>query len=84
MSKQVEYSYIAILTKPQTEQNEYTFAFISMYSYIAILTKPQTEQNEYTFAFISMYSFIATQIHKMNKTNIKRIQSPMLFLQTLN
>jgi len=34
-----------ILTKPQNEQNEYTFAFISMYSYIALLTKPQNEQN---------------------------------------
>jgi hypothetical protein len=26
------YSYIALLTKPQNEQNEYTFAFISMCS----------------------------------------------------
>jgi len=37
---------LAILTRPQNKQNEYTFAFISMYSYIALLTQPQNEQNE--------------------------------------
>jgi hypothetical protein len=40
------YSYIALLTKPQNEQNEYTFAFISIYSY----TK-QTKRIEFGFNF---------------------------------
>jgi hypothetical protein len=64
----------ALISKPQNEQNEYTFAFISiysytffflsMYSYIAIMTKPQNQQNEYTFAFISIYSYTK---HKTNR-----------------
>jgi len=71
MSKQVEYSYIAIQTKPQNEQNEYTFALISMYSYIAILTKPQNEQNEYQTNSKSYVIFTNTKLDRRPTKTIK-------------
>ncbi len=54
---------IAILTRPQNEQNEYTFDFISMYSYKALLktTTKRTKRIEFVLMYMKICIAILTR-----------------------